>query len=217
MYQYIVYGVIVAGANSVAVIGNNETARPESERYYYQDEDDEIAYPVDLSIPSKAVRVGEKWREYVLTSVQYRTITLSTGNSQLVLNVGESFWEAEVVTTESKEISRTDNIVTMTSAYHDYLLSPTMLLRSLWQASANLEYDMVGSPIGYSLSMIEPGSVFEELGLRDWDIVMAINGYALTDPVNAIKTLTSLKSENELDIEILRDGLPLVIKVHVRE
>ncbi len=69
---------------------------------------------------------------------------------------------------------------------------------------------------GFKLSEIQPDSLFQQMGLRDGDVVNSINGQQLTDPSQAIGLLSSLRDQNSVQISILRMGRPLQFTYDVR-
>ena len=66
-----------------------------------------------------------------------------------------------------------------------------------------------GKANGYTLSEIEPGSVFEDLGLIDGDQVTAIDGKNLENPAEAVGLLSTIQTRSSLDLTVMRDGRPV--------
>jgi type II secretory pathway component PulC len=52
--------------------------------------------------------------------------------------------------------------------------------------------------------------------LKDGDIVSSINGIELNDAARAIQTLNSLRNENNIEIQLLRGGQTITLKVNVQ-
>jgi general secretion pathway protein C len=69
---------------------------------------------------------------------------------------------------------------------------------------------------GFKLSEIQPDSIFQQMGLRDGDVVSAINGQPLTDPTQAIELLNSLRDQNSVGISIVRAGHPQQFTYDIR-
>lgn len=63
-----------------------------------------------------------------------------------------------------------------------------------------------GQPAGYKLIQIVPGSVYEKLGLKDGDVLSGVNGEPITDPARAFELLSQLKTANQLELTVKRDG-----------
>jgi type II secretion system protein C len=63
-----------------------------------------------------------------------------------------------------------------------------------------------GKTNGFALSEIEPGSVFDEMGLQEGDVLSSINGQPVTDPSQAMQMMSALRNVTHLSIEVMRDG-----------
>jgi general secretion pathway protein C len=63
-----------------------------------------------------------------------------------------------------------------------------------------------GASKGFKLSEIQPGSVFQQMGLQDGDVVTGIGGQPLTDPREAMQLLSSMRNEDSVGISIIRGG-----------
>ena len=74
-----------------------------------------------------------------------------------------------------------------------------------------------GGITGYKLSAGRDAAQFEALGFRADDVVVAVNGIALTDPGKAVELFRVLHSASEADFELLRDGTPVTVSVALGE
>ncbi len=59
-----------------------------------------------------------------------------------------------------------------------------------------------GRPGGYRCFQIVPGSIYDKLGMKDNDVILAINGEAINDPSKAFTMLTDLKNKDTRSIEL---------------
>jgi type II secretion system protein C len=68
-----------------------------------------------------------------------------------------------------------------------------------------------GSSNGFALSEIQPGSLFDAMGLHDGDVVTSVEGQSLSDPRKAIAVLESLQtlSKRSIDVSLMRNGAPV--------
>jgi general secretion pathway protein C len=68
-----------------------------------------------------------------------------------------------------------------------------------------------GSSNGFALSEIQPGSIFDAMGLHDGDVVTNIAGQPATDPRKTIAVIESLQADSERSIQltVLRNGAPV--------
>jgi type II secretion system protein C len=68
-----------------------------------------------------------------------------------------------------------------------------------------------GSSNGFRLSEIQPGSIFEQLGLQDGDIVTGAQGQQVNDPMRAMLLFSSLRNSSSISLSLIRNGSPLQI------
>jgi len=66
-----------------------------------------------------------------------------------------------------------------------------------------------GATNGFRLSEIQPGSIFQEIGLQDGDVLTAVSGQQLNDPARAIQMLSTLPNRNAVTVNVLRNGTPV--------
>jgi len=113
-----------------------------------------------------------------------------TGNQDVKPKVDE---EKRVVTVSLQD---------MQEAF-DVLIQPTTKVRV-----ARRSPDLGSLNGGLQLSSIEPGSVFEKMGLKDGDVIEEINGNPIKDPYNAVAMYNLMKSVLPGDI-LSESGLDL--------
>ncbi len=74
-----------------------------------------------------------------------------------------------------------------------------------------------GKTNGFSLSEIEPGSVFDEMGFEEGDVLRSINGQPMTDPAHGdaddeLRCATQVR----LRVQVLRDGHPTTLTYQIQ-
>ena len=72
-----------------------------------------------------------------------------------------------------------------------------------------------GKTNGFALSEIEPGSVFDEMGIQEGDVIRNVNGQPITDPAQAMNMLSALRNQSQINIQILRDGEPVTLNYQI--
>jgi general secretion pathway protein C len=87
------------------------------------------------------------------------------------------------------------------------LQNPGPLLSQI-RAVPNIQH---GAANGFRLSEIEPGSVFDQIGLEDGDLLTAVSGQPVGDPIKAISMLQTLGDQSSVTINVIRDGAPVQI------
>lgn len=72
-----------------------------------------------------------------------------------------------------------------------------------------------GIPVGYRVSPGKDPSLFKQVGLKEGDIVTALNGYTLSDTSQALEAVGLLNSATSLNIEVLRNEqrIPLSMEI----
>jgi general secretion pathway protein C len=73
-----------------------------------------------------------------------------------------------------------------------------------------------GKTTGFALSEIEPGSVFDEMGLEEGDLLRSINGQPMNDPAMAMQMMSSLRNANQISIQVLREGHPTTLTYQIQ-
>jgi len=63
-----------------------------------------------------------------------------------------------------------------------------------------------GDILGFEIFAIRPGSIFEQLGLKDGDIIEGVNGESITNQGAAMSKFNELRSANEIKLSINRNG-----------
>ena len=73
-----------------------------------------------------------------------------------------------------------------------------------------------GQSNGFKLSEIQPDSVFQQIGLRDGDILTDVGGQHVGDPSKAFQLLSSLRTQDSINLTVLRGGQPIQLQYSIR-
>ncbi len=73
-----------------------------------------------------------------------------------------------------------------------------------------------GQIVGFRLSAIRKGSVFDKLGIKNGDVVHNVNGQALTSMETAMGVYGSLQNERGFNFEVTRRNQKMTIEYEVR-
>jgi len=63
-----------------------------------------------------------------------------------------------------------------------------------------------GNPDGFLIQDIAPGSLYEQAGLMNGDVIRSVNGQAVSTPETGLALFQQLQSARSLDLEITRAG-----------
>jgi len=66
-----------------------------------------------------------------------------------------------------------------------------------------------GGPHGFRLSEIQPGSVFQQIGLMDGDLLTDVSGQPVGDPMKALVMLQTLRAQSSVTLQVIRNGSPV--------
>ena len=85
----------------------------------------------------------------------------------------------------------------------------------LTQARA-LPYSEGGKVVGFRMSEIVPGSIYEKIGLQNGDVVQRVNSQDVDDPGKFFQLYQGLKDEKRISIDLLRNGQRQSLNYDVR-
>lgn len=71
-----------------------------------------------------------------------------------------------------------------------------------------------GAPFGFKLFSLKPGSVYDELGFENGDIVMRINGRELSSPDKALELYSALQAVDEFSVDVRRNDEDILLHMH---
>jgi general secretion pathway protein C len=73
-----------------------------------------------------------------------------------------------------------------------------------------------GTVEGFKVSEVRPSGIFAMVGLANGDTLLRVNDIAMDSPDKAMQTLMSLKGQNRIKVDLLRDGSPLTLNYDIR-
>ncbi len=85
----------------------------------------------------------------------------------------------------------------------------------LTQARA-LPYMEQGKTVGFRISEIVPGSLYEKIGLQNGDVIQKINSQDVDDPAKFFQMYQNLKEERSISIDLTRGGQRQTLNYEIR-
>ncbi len=82
------------------------------------------------------------------------------------------------------------------------------------RAIPNLGAD--GQSNGFKLSEIQPDSLFQQIGLRDGDVLTGVSGQSVSDPAKAMQLLGTLRNQSSISLTVIRGGQPVQLQYNIR-
>ncbi len=73
-----------------------------------------------------------------------------------------------------------------------------------------------GKVEGFRISEVKPAGVFGMVGMKNGDVLLRINDFAIDSPEKAIQSMAALKGQTRLKLELLRDGQPTTFNYDIR-
>ena len=73
-----------------------------------------------------------------------------------------------------------------------------------------------GNTVGFKVFRIKPNSFYKKLGLRNGDVITAINGFEINSTEKALQLYQMLRTEKNLNLEITRRGQPITLEYVIR-
>jgi general secretion pathway protein C len=89
------------------------------------------------------------------------------------------------------------------------------LNQMLTQARA-LPYTEQGKTVGFRISEIVPGSLYERIGLQNGDVIQRINSQDVDDPGKFFQLYQGLKEEKSISIDLMRGGQRQTLNYEIR-
>lgn len=161
--------------------------------------------------------IGDSLLERRICGIEARMICLEQFGKESMMMFGLCISDADELAPPPKEIEQTfQNRVEISLAYKEHLSTGLGLAKTLMQAGSMPSYDAFGDQVGFSLWEIEAGSIYQDVGLMDGDVITAINGMQMTSAGTAIEILLNVRNENEWRIDLLRDGRSMTIDISVK-
>ena len=73
-----------------------------------------------------------------------------------------------------------------------------------------------GKVEGFKASEVKPQGVFGTVGIRNGDVLLRVNDFAIDSPEKAIQSFASLKGQSRIRLDLIRDGQPISLNYDIR-
>ena len=73
-----------------------------------------------------------------------------------------------------------------------------------------------GKPDGFVINNIVPNSLYQHIGLRNGDIILKVNGQAITSAQQGMQMYQTLQNASSIDLELRRNGATLPIHYQIQ-
>lgn len=73
-----------------------------------------------------------------------------------------------------------------------------------------------GKVEGFRVSEVKPQGIFGTIGIRNGDVLLRINDFPVDSPEKAVQSFASLKGQNRIKLDLVRDGQPATFNYDIR-
>ncbi len=73
-----------------------------------------------------------------------------------------------------------------------------------------------GKVEGFRVSEVKPAGIFGMVGIKNGDVLLRINDFAIDSPDKAIQSFVSLKGQSRIKLDLIRDGQPTTLNYDIR-
>lgn len=73
-----------------------------------------------------------------------------------------------------------------------------------------------GKVEGFRVSEVKPQGIFGTIGIRNGDVLLRINEFPIDSPEKAIQSFASLKGQNRIKLDLIREGQPATFNYEIR-
>jgi len=109
-------------------------------------------------------------------------------------------------TSPATSATRTPAKVTQKKMRRDHLQKQLQNFPALLSQARVIPHMSQGKPAGFTISDIVPGSLYQQAGLQNGDIILSVNGKQITGAKQAMSMYQALQSAAAIDLELVRAG-----------
>ncbi len=73
-----------------------------------------------------------------------------------------------------------------------------------------------GKQEGFMLREVKRGGIYDQLGMKNGDVLLSINQYDITDPEVALQAFAALRGANNIQLDVMRGGKRLSLNYLIR-
>ncbi|MEN9810600.1 MAG: hypothetical protein RLZZ488_2167 [Pseudomonadota bacterium] len=197
-------GAIVSARGGVALVKNRDT----SEVKAFKTGEDVYRMGTLLSVDRAQMILVENDGQMTMISNKLGGMSASQGPRVAKVIVSNADRHIE------DGFQRVGTRIEVDGRYRDRLIREE-LPNILMQASSE-PVVVNGEITGFRIFQFDQNSIFHKLGLQDGDVVREINGIPLNNVARTIQFLNGLREENNVQVNIMRNGSPVTMELNVR-
>ena len=137
--------------------------------------------------------------EWTVASLESRRVMLSNGRGEKSISIGETV-QKDTASPATEPVAAKAPPVSSLRNWRELLNKPT-LLADLKAKPIIREGDMIGARL-----TIPPGHLINEIGLKNQDILLSVNGHSVDKPGALAELLPLIRNSHTLVFEVERQG-----------
>jgi general secretion pathway protein C len=157
-----------------------------------------------------------------LVAVQKEMVEIDSGGTRIkILTPTATAAETEKPAAPAAAPAQSDALATQVGA-GSYVINQRALnaaLENIGQAMTDarlLPSVKDGKVEGFKVSEVKPNGIFGMVGVKNGDILLSMNDFPIDSPEKAIQALVSLKGQNRIRLNLIRDGQPTTFNYDIR-
>ncbi len=167
-------------------------------------------------------RIGEQVRGMTLTRIERKLVVLERDGSEFILRMSADDTSSAVASSPAQPTPAASSSAAegMTVEGDTRVIEKQFVVALLGRVDEILSQMRViphTSGEGYGVYSIRRGSIVEQMGLRNRDIVRRVNGRNLNSMKDILNAYQSLSDDSEIVLEITRGGKPVALKYQIRD
>lgn len=184
------------------------------------------AVVMDKKAPSRRHEIftyGENVYNYgVLTKIESTFIEITRDNTTYTVKIPVKELMGNTSANQAKSTSGLKSSIARKVGEGEYLLDRRKVRQSLENpekilTDARLLPNFLnGRQEGFKISEVVNGGLYHSLGLRNGDIMLRINGLAISNPEVAIQAMSALRGMNNVNLDIIRNGNNMSMNYQIR-
>lgn len=171
-----------------------------------EDPDQSLAVIENSARKTQAIyRRGDRLDGMRVKEITFGKVIVDTGSTETILAVGGKPHEDPLAESSKKAPETAANASPDDSLNIEEIDDTIPDYRHLMQEISVRSQFEGGKPIGFVIYRIEPGSIFERMGLMNSDVIVSINGIQLTGTQPVMEFYDALKTGGTISLEIRRE------------
>jgi general secretion pathway protein C len=170
-----------------------------------EDSTGQVFYRLHQKLPDGSQIIKVKREKVTLQRPEGSTFDILLADDDKIVNVQKPGSEGVRKVSDSKYMVD----------QREMLASTENMSQILTQARA-LPYMEQGKTVGFRISEIVPGSIYEKIGLLNGDVIQKVNSQEVDDPAKFFQLYQGLRTERFIAIDLIRGGARQTLNYEIR-